>query len=139
MFRNFLQRYAYRMSVFMQGRYGVDDLYKAMFALSIVFIVLSYFPHLRFFHFLFLLTIVLMYVRFFSRNIYKRQQENIAYLKLKNKVTSRFYLYKRMWNERKIKKYFKCKKCGAHWSVPKGVGKVEITCKNCKTKMIRKA
>ena len=40
--------------------------------------------------------------------------------------------------ERETHKYFKCKKCKAVLRVPKGRGKIEITCPKCRAKVIKK-
>lgn len=75
--------------------------------------------------------------RTLSKNLYKRQSENAKYLNVRNKLLRDKNTRKKMWDERKTHKYFKCK-CGTRLRVPKGKGKIEITCPKCKTKIIKK-
>lgn len=75
--------------------------------------------------------------RTLSKNLYKRQSENAKYLSIQNKFLRDKNTRKKMWDERKTHKYFKCK-CGTRLRVPKGKGKIEITCPKCKTKMIKR-
>lgn len=75
--------------------------------------------------------------RTLSKNLYKRQSENAKYLNVRNKLLRDKNTRKKMWDERKTHKYFKCK-CGTRLRVPKGKGKIEITCPKCKTKMIKR-
>ena len=42
---------------------------------------------------------------------------------------------KKMWNERKTSKFIKCPTCGQMLSVPKGKGRIRVTCPKCRTKM----
>lgn len=45
----------------------------------------------------------------------------------------------KMWANRKTTKYFKCKNCGQILSVPKGKGKIRVTCPKCGTKVEMKS
>ena len=42
---------------------------------------------------------------------------------------------KRMWKERKTTAFLKCPTCGQLLSVPKGKGRLRVTCPKCRTKM----
>ena len=54
-----------------------------------------------------------MMFRVFSRNIYKRQNENAKFLKIKNKVIEKIKLRKKKWAYRKTHIYRKCPNCKA--------------------------
>ena len=45
----------------------------------------------------------------------------------------------KMWAERKEKRHFRCKGCGTILSVPRGAGKVRITCPKCGATMEKRA
>ncbi len=45
----------------------------------------------------------------------------------------------KIWSERKEKRHWRCKTCGTILSVPRGLGKVRITCPKCHTTIERKA
>lgn len=70
------------------------------------------------------------YFRVFSRNIQKRYEENRRFQKWTAKVTRRF--------QDKNHRYYKCTSCGQTIRVPKGKGRIEITCPKCKNKFIKK-
>ena len=46
---------------------------------------------------------------------------------------------KKMWKERKTSAFLKCPNCGQILSVPKGKGKIRVTCPKCHTKMETKS
>jgi len=138
MFR-FFDRLRYRFSQYMQGRYGFDALSKTMLIAALGCAVLSNIPYLRFFYFLFIILTVLTYIRCFSKNIGARQSELYKYFEIKNKLKSNCDLKKKMWSERKTHCYFKCSKCKALLRVPKGKGKIEVTCRVCGDKTVRKS
>ena len=137
--KNFLNSLKYKIQVLMQGRYGYDELSRALVIISLLFFVLSAVFKI---HLLYMLAGVLLlwsYFRCFSRNFQARQKEFSVYYRIKNKMQKKIRLYKNMWKERKTHRYFKCNKCGAMLKVPKGKGKIQITCKVCQNKMTRKS
>ena len=64
--------------------------------------------------------------RCLSRNTYKRYQENRRYLQLLDRVKDRQH------------RYYDCPKCRQRVRVPRGKGKISITCPRCKEKFVRK-
>ena len=64
--------------------------------------------------------------RALSRNTYKRYQENRKFLLIFDRLKDR--------NNR----YFNCPKCHQTVRVPRGKGKISITCPKCREKFIRK-
>ena len=45
----------------------------------------------------------------------------------------------KMWKERKTSRFLKCPNCGQILSVPKGKGKLRVTCPRCRAKMETKS
>ena len=129
----------FKLQRFMYGRYGFDKLSAAMVVLSLIVFVVSLFVFPQILYLIYLALLILAYARCFSRNIYARRRELEKYMKIREKIAPKVSLCRKMWKERKTYKYFRCKNCGAYWRVPKGRGKIEITCRNCKHKMIKKA
>lgn len=121
---------------FMYGRYGSDELSRFLLIVSFVVAIISLLfknTILRLvFYGLFWAIVILVYFRMFSKNIYKRRAENDFYLGKKKYIMQRF-------KQRKEYKFFDCPKCKTHLRVPKGVGKVTITCKKCGHQFDRKA
>lgn len=134
----FFGNLSYKFQRFMTGRYGYDAFSKFLLIVTLIGFVLSTVTNIRIFYTIAVVALIYSYFRMFSKNIYSRQGELRKYLLIKGKFLQKFNLYKKMWNERKTYKYFKCSKCKSVWRYPKGIGKIEITCKTCKNKMIRK-
>ena len=64
--------------------------------------------------------------RMLSRNIYKRARENRRYLSTLERLKDRDH------------RYFSCPKCHQDVRVPKGKGKIAITCPQCRERFIKK-
>ena len=75
----------------------------------------------------------------FSKNHEKRRAELRWYYEKKNKYTNIISSQKKLHQMRKTHRIYKCKNCKTMLRVPKGVGKIKITCSKCKTTMIKKA
>ncbi len=119
------------MQRFMIGRYGYDELSKALSIASLVCLVISFF--VRPFYYAALALLVWSIFRTYSKNIAKRQAECEKYRQLTDTVRKKMRLLKRMWAERHTHRYFKCKNCGAVIRVPKGGGEVRVGCPRCHT------
>jgi predicted RNA-binding Zn-ribbon protein involved in translation (DUF1610 family) len=79
------------------------------------------------------------YFRIFSRKTAKRYAENMAYFKYRNKVVSFFNRKKARFDQRKTYRFFRCPRCGVTARVPKGKGKIKITCPKCGNSFVRKS
>jgi hypothetical protein len=124
-----------KLSNFMYGRYGVDQLGQTLMWLSFIVLLPSIFitSNVRYiFNLLFWLIIFYEYFRMFSRNIYKRQAENNWYVNKVNYLKTRF-------KQRKTYRFYNCPKCKTHLRVPRGAGNITITCKKCGHQFDRKA
>lgn len=132
-----MQKWAYKFSQWMQGRYGNDELNKLMLISGTVCFVLSIFKYFRIFYIFAVLLLFFACYRCYSKNVYARQRERAAYLRIRGSFTDYWVLRKRMWNDRKTHKYFKCPQCSARLRVPKNRGKIEVTCPKCRAKTIK--
>lgn len=121
---------------FMYGRYGVDQFSSALAVLALILILLStILPRsLRILGTLSYIPMFYYIYRTFSKNIFKRQQENYKYLIFKNLALSKMNAYKKRLADSKTYKYFKCPNCKQKLRVPRGNGKITITCPKCNTK-----
>lgn len=102
----------------MYGRYGIDDLYRFLFKVYIGLLVVQLFMKTEILLYIELLLIIIMFYRVFSKNIYTRQSENRAYLKLKAKVMKPFANIKRNIRDRDYYVYKKCHHCGTTLKLP---------------------
>lgn len=132
-FRNALYR-------FMYGRNGVDALSWALVVLEVVLSLLSSFIHVRgVSQALYFVSTALMFVvllRIFSRDLARRQAENAKFLTW---WTPKYNAIRGAQARRadKAHKYVRCS-CGAYCRVPRGVGKIELTCPKCGRKKVIK-
>ena len=122
---------------FMIGRYGVDELSKFMVITAVILWVLNIFVDSRFFYSWGMLILVLAYVRMFSKNVHKRYQENQKYLEIKSKVLARFRKEKSNMEQRKTHHIYKCPTCKQKIRIPRGKGRICITCPKCKTEFTK--
>ena len=137
--------FKWKLARWASGRYGNDKLNKHLVWVSIVMwllsILLSRLLPLSNWELIPLclgwLALIVSTLRMCSRNIYARQKELSRYEKIIEKPKKFFKLQKNKWNDRKTHKYFRCS-CGAALRVPKGRGKIVITCPKCKKQLNRK-
>lgn len=134
-FRNWLART-------MAGRYGTDQLNRALNIATLVFLVLSLFTGgSRFGSLVWLLAILSLgwgTFRTFSRNLPRRQAENAAYLRLTGSFRSRFRGSRERFQQRKEYRFFRCPSCRTWLRVPRNKGKLSITCRQCGERFTRK-
>lgn len=129
-----------KLQRFMMGRYGVDSLSKFLLGCSVVLLVLSMFTRRGNMLYSFaLLLLLICYVRMFSRNIQARYNENIKFYNMKNKFFGFFKNQKFYMEQRKEYHIYKCPTCKQKIRVPRGKGKIAITCPKCKTEFIKKS
>ncbi len=123
---------------FMYGRYGVDQFSRALVILALILSVTASFT--RYGILMILAYIPLCYVIFrtLSKNIHKRTQENVAYCRFADQVKHWFNSIKLSLIGTKTHKYYKCNHCKQTIRVPRGKGKICITCPKCKTEFVRR-
>lgn len=124
---------------FMTGRYGVDELGKFSLYLTLALLVISLFIRNRFINGIIFVIILLLYFRMFSKNYTQRRKENSVYLKYRNKVLYFFSKQKRMAQERKTFHIYTCPNCKQKIRIPRGKGKIAVTCPKCRTEFIKKS
>ena len=127
-----------RFARFMYGRYGVDALNNFLFGLYVALFVLELFFRRTVAGQVMVILgypiILLYFFRCFSRNIYKRSAENQRFLKLWNPVKNYGHYIKMKFVERGGTK----KLCHQIIRVPKGKGKIAITCPKCRFEFIKR-
>lgn len=122
----------------MAGRYGYDELSRAMSIIALICLLVAMFTGWPLLSTVALILWVWALIRSYSKNIRKRQLERQSYLRLTGRIKGWFGTKKRAWSERKTHCYFKCPNCKKTLRVPKGKGKIKITCPECKTQITKK-
>ncbi len=115
----------------MQGRYGTDQFYNFLLVVYLVLFILNLFLGSLIISLLETMLIVYMFFRIFSRNIYKRQQENMKYLRLSKKPKDFFSLTKNRFRDRKTHVYKTCPACKSTLRLPKVKGEHTAVCPRC--------
>ncbi len=133
-----LQRFAVKMQQFMVGRYGNDRFTLFLLIFSMIFTFLGNFKPIRFLYFIGLAIIVYALFRTMSKNYEARRKELDWYLAWSQKPRAELKLLGNKLRDNKTHKYFKCKGCRTVLRVPKGRGKIEVTCPKCRAKAIKK-
>lgn len=120
----------------MYGRYGPDDLYIFLIKLYFLLSIINLFINSKILLYLNTIIVIWMFYRFFSKNIYKRNTENIKFLRLKKYVTKPFETIKRNMKD-KNHIYKKCYKCKTTLKLPlpyeRGIKVAK--CPNCGNKI----
>ncbi len=130
-----------RIQQFMYGRYGYDQLGRSLIVAALVCMVLGLFvPRAVYPLFLALQYAALIFCifRVLSRNVYKRRQENAWYMQKEQTFRQWLRSLKDRWQQRKDYKFFRCPSCHALLRVPRGKGKLVLTCRKCGNRFERK-
>ena len=142
-----------------QGRYGHDKLNRTIFiaalvmsALSLVFSLIKAPTASTATSVLSWILLILGVLRMFSRNFYARQQELNQYMRLENNVVlwwrrtfktggfkKRSGKVRSFSQERRKFKYLVCPQCSQKLRVPRGKGKIRVTCTKCGCKFEAKS
>ena len=119
-----------RLQRFMAGRYGTDRLNMAILCAGLAACLISPFFNNALIN---LLCTAVSYglmiwaiFRSLSRNTYARYQENRKFLQFFDRLKDRQH------------RYYDCPKCRQVVRVPRGKGKIAITCPKCREKFVRK-
>ena len=115
----------------MYGRYGPDNLYNFLTVTYLIIAVVNAFLRSAIVAVLELVLIFYVLFRFFSRNIYKRSEENRKYLSVKSKINGFFTLSRQKARERKTHIYKKCPLCKSVLRLPRKKGKHTVKCPRC--------
>lgn len=130
-----------RLARFMAGRNGNDQLNMFLLVLDVVLLLLgAIFRSISGFVYpVALILLIFTYFRMFSRNVYKRSEENGKYMRMKYKLMMSVRLMKERWLQRREYKFFTCPSCHASLRIPRGKGKIKIVCRKCGTSFFGKS
>ncbi|MEE3355446.1 MAG: zf-TFIIB domain-containing protein [Candidatus Weimeria sp.] len=125
MFRNRLQQ-------LMIGRNGPDALGRFTMFVVLLLFILSTIAKNGVIYLLGLAVLGYGYFRMMSKNVGKRYLENQKYLQITDRMKNFFYNHKTY-------RFYKCPTCKQKVRVPRGHGKIEITCPKCRGTFIRRS
>ena len=136
---NFFGRLQMRISAWMQGRNGTDQLSLFLIVVALILMLFSNVFDSSWVSVISTMMVILVLFRTFSKNLAQRRKECDAFLRVVERPKKWFLGIRNRWNNRKTKRYFKCKVCKTTFSVPRGKGTIRTTCPHCKTQSIRKS
>ena len=96
---------------FMDGRYGIDELYKFLLIICTILILLNTIIKSKIIDIIELIILIISTIRFLSKNKSKRQKENQIYIKTKNKIIKYYQYQKKRYQDHNTHIYRKCPKC----------------------------
>lgn len=134
-----VQKMKEKLQRFMVGRYGADQLSRVYLALTLIFLVLSMFTKFMPLYWLALILLVYTYYRMFSKNVSKMYAQNQKFLNRRYRLVAKWDAFKKRFAQRKEYRFFKCPTCKQRVRVPKGKGKICITCPRCHRDFIKKS
>ncbi len=126
-----------KIARFMVGRNGADELARFESIFVWVLLLISIFSRAWIFDLLTFAVIGHMYFRIMSRNVSKRYEENQKFVNFRYRIVVKWDKMKKRMAQRKTYKFFKCPTCKQEVRVPKGHGKIEITCPKCRERFVK--
>ncbi|MDO4749714.1 MAG: hypothetical protein Q4A39_02610 [Eubacteriales bacterium] len=120
-----------RFRVFMTGRNGTDTLNIFLFFSALGMQLISGITGWEVFSLLGTIALVLVLYRMFSRNLARRQEENYRFTQFLGGSQSRFSDWRARREQSKEYKFFTCPSCKNKLRVPRGKGKIQVTCPRC--------
>ncbi|MBQ7859112.1 MAG: hypothetical protein IJ347_03130 [Faecalibacterium sp.] len=124
---------------FMIGRYGADSLNQFLCVASLACLVVAMISKFQLFYYLGLALLFYSYFRMFSRNISARTAENYKFYNMKQSLDSWINSRKSRWAGRKQYRYYACPQCRQKLRVPRGRGRIQISCPRCGNQFIKKS
>lgn len=118
----------------LRGRQGPDDLAVFSVNLAIVLLVVNIFVRVSWLSWVGLALILYAMFRIQSKNLGSRSKENAAFLKALGPARPWIQNPRAAFAEVKSYKHAKCASCGQRVRVPRGKGKLRVTCPKCHTK-----
>jgi uncharacterized paraquat-inducible protein A len=126
-----------RLRAMMTDRNGLDKLSIALIVLALVINAFSqFFPLLILFS-----LIVMIYAvwRVFSKSLAKRRAENYRFIHILGDIKDSYAKWRFRRQQSKQYRFFSCPGCKCKLRVPRGKGKISITCPRCGLKFSKKS
>ena len=151
----------------MRPKFQLDELNKALLITCgacylLSFVLSRYAAASTVFRLLFAAAAIFLGIRLFGRNVAARNSENMKFLTALTAVKEFFHKpfqgpgdvrrpassqvsegfldrWKRQWHEYRTYRYLICPQCSQRLRVPRGKGKIRVTCTKCRNQFIAKS
>ena len=144
-----MNNFRYKLAQLFAGRTGVDALGKTFTWIALLLMLVTMFTHSNIAYLLAMACLIYSIWRMFSKNYQKRYYENQNFLQKTSKIR---YFFMRLapnikntfakarydMDQRRTYKIFRCPSCKQKLRVPRGRGKIQVTCSKCRTQFIKK-
>lgn len=133
---------------FMQGRYGFDTLSSFLVAIALALVLINLIlgftplcsgPLSLTICLAAWAVLIYSYIRVFSKDFAKRKAQNDRFLKRTEKWREKMLRRKAMSRIRKTHHIYCCPGCGQKIKIPKGKGKIVVTCPKCRMEFTKKS
>ncbi len=128
----------YRM---MMGRNGVDQLSRFCLYISLGLVIVTWITHQGFVYLLAMAFLGYSYFRIMSRNISQRYLENQRFLQIYDRIAPAFRGVRQRVQSLFTKspyRIYTCPNCKQKVRVPRGRGRIEISCPRCRSTFIKR-
>lgn len=126
-----MNNWKYKLAAWMQGRYGIDALYKGLAGLYVGILVINLFIGSSLLSSLGLALIIFAMFRVFSKQTAKRAEENRRYLAVYGKIKKKVLLTVNRLKAYKTHRYRECPNCHTMLRLKKQIGTVTVNCPKC--------
>lgn len=123
-----------RLMEWLRGRQGPDDLAVFSVNLAIVIVLVNVFARTGWLGWVGLALVAYAMFRIQSRNLGARARENEAFLSALGPARPWVQNPRAAWAELRAYKHVRCSSCRQRVRVPRGKGRLRVTCPRCKTK-----
>ena len=126
---------------FMVGRYGADEFSRTLNYVVLTLLILSLFVRNGLLELVTIALLIYSYFRMFSRNHSARYRETQKYLQMTADIRRKRNSFLNVNKQRKDFHIYTCpnKDCRQKIRVPRGKGKIQVTCPKCRTQFIKKS
>lgn len=125
---------------------GFDDLSRFLLKAAPIVMLAGLLLRVTLIYWLGIALFLYFYIRTFSKNRQRFYEQNRAFLRYKRRFDVVWRDWKGAWQkrrnrfaQRKTHRFYRCPSCGQQVRIPKGRGKVTITCPSCRTKFVKKS
>ncbi len=137
-FNDFRYRFRSQMAQFMYGRNGLDAMARTVYITAIVLFLINLFANNAAISAITLILFGYSVFRVYSKNIPKRYAENQMFME-KTKIPRKYLgIIPMQVRDIKTSRYYVCSKCHQQIRVPRGKGKIEITCPKCRNSFVKR-
>lgn len=128
-----------KLRKFMIGRYGADSLSRFLLVSAIILMIVSMFVFRQPLYISSIMLVIYGYYRMFSKDASRRYKENQMYLRILGKVKTYLHRKKYRFKQRQIYHIYRCPKCSQKIRIPRGKGRISITCPKCQEEFIKRS